>query len=256
MARCIAQFTVADDTTTTQTATAGLPETITQVKQGVVAIGTLQPTRRPPAKFYGTGFVIGDGHYVVTNAHVVPAVLAVEDREALAVFVGGDSTQFARQTEQVAMDLQHDLVILKISGPPLTALQLGESDQVRAGETYAFTGFPLGIGFGYYPVTHRGMISTISPIVLPAQSSRELTVQMIKRLKQPFDVFQLDATAYPGNSGSPVYHPETGRVVGILNMVFVKDTKESIIEKPSGIAYAIPAKYIEHLFETVTKSGK
>ena len=111
--------------------------------------------------------------------------------------------------------------------------------------------FPLGTVLGFYPVTHRGMISTISPIVLPAQSSRQLTVEMIKRLNAPFNIFQLDATAYPGNSGSPVYSVENGRVIAVLNMVFIKETKEAVIEKPSGIAYAIPADYIKALLETI-----
>ncbi|MCB1737317.1 MAG: serine protease, partial [Gammaproteobacteria bacterium] len=52
---------------------------------------------------------------------------------------------------------------------------------------------------------------------------------------------------YPGNSGSPVYHPETGAVIGIINKVFVKETKEMVIEKPSGITYAIPIKFAKDL---------
>jgi serine protease Do len=232
-------------------AVAGLPETIIKIKPSIVAIGTLQMTRRPPTKFYGTGFVVGDGNTVVTNAHVVPAVLAVEDKEELAVFIGGNNSHKARKAKQVAMDLQHDLVILRIDGPPLPTLELGDSNLVMAGESYAFTGFPLGTMLGFYPVTHRGMISSIAPIVLPAQSSRQLTTEMIRRLKSPFNIFQLDATAYPGNSGSPVYNLETGRVIAVLNMVFIKETKETVIEKPSGIAYAIPANYIKALLETI-----
>lgn len=230
---------------------AGLPETIIKVKTGIVSIGTLQLTRRPPGKFFGTGFVVTDGHHVVTNAHVVPAILDEKKSEELVVFVGGDHAQDARKASQVAVDLQHDLIVLKIDGPPLQPLELGDSNLVMAGELYAFTGFPLGTVLGYYPVTHRGIISNISPIVLPAQSSRQLTAQMIKRLKDPFDIFQLDATAYPGNSGSPVYHPDTGRVIGVLNMVFVKETKEAIIEKPSGIAYAIPVNFVKVLLESL-----
>lgn len=232
-------------------ANAGLPETIIKVKPSIVAVGTVQKTRRPPVKFYGTGFVVGDGNHVVTNAHVVPAVLDVAGMETLTVLVGGGQSANARKAEQVAMDLQHDLVILKIDGPPLPALELGDSNLVMAGELYAFTGFPLGTVLGFYPVTHRGLISNISPIVLPAQSSRQLTVEMIRRLNAPFNIFQLDATAYPGNSGSPVYNPDNGRVVAILNMVFVKETKETIIEKPSGIAYAIPINYVKALLETI-----
>jgi len=60
-------------------------------------------------------------------------------------------------------------------------------------------------------------------------------------------VFQLDATAYPGNSGSPLYAPDTGEVVGVVNMVFVKGTKEAALTQPSGISYAIPSRYLIEL---------
>jgi S1-C subfamily serine protease len=66
-----------------------------------------------------------------------------------------------------------------------------------------------------------------------------------------YRVFQLDAVAYPGNSGSPVYHPETGAVVAIVNSVFVKATKESLLAQPSGITYAIPAQKLQELLDGV-----
>jgi S1-C subfamily serine protease len=62
-------------------------------------------------------------------------------------------------------------------------------------------------------------------------------------------VFQLDATSYPGNSGSPVYDPASGEVVGVLNMVFVKGTKESALTNPSGISYAIPSRHLQALID-------
>ena len=73
---------------------------------------------------------------------------------------------------------------------------------------------------------------------------------MLQRLTiGSFPIFQLDATAYPGNSGSPVYDAATGEVVGVINMVFVKGTKESVLTQPSGITYAIPAKYLQDLVQ-------
>ena len=62
-------------------------------------------------------------------------------------------------------------------------------------------------------------------------------------------MFQLDATAYPGNSGSPVYDPATGEVIGVVNMVFVKGTKEAALAQPSGITYAIPSRYLIELLK-------
>ena len=52
-----------------------------------------------------------------------------------------------------------------------------------------------------------------------------------------------DATAYPGNSGSPVYRAQDGVVIGVINKVFVKSTKENVLKDPSGITYAIPIRY-------------
>jgi serine protease Do len=48
-----------------------------------------------------------------------------------------------------------------------------------------------------------------------------------------------------------MYDPKTGKVLGMLNMVFVKETKETVIEKPSGITYAIPIKYLKALMATL-----
>ena len=113
----------------------------------------------------------------------------------------------------------------------------------------AFTGFPLGAALGLYPATHRGMISAITPDAIPAKNANQLTVEMLKRLKTPELVYQLDATAYPGNSGSPVYSPETGHVVGVINKVFVSQGKESALSAPSGISYAIPVKHVNTLLK-------
>jgi len=70
-----------------------------------------------------------------------------------------------------------------------------------------------------------------------------------------FPVFQLDATAYPGNSGSPVYDAATAEVLGVVNMVFVKGTKETALTQPSGITYAVPARYIQALLRASSTSA-
>ncbi len=62
-------------------------------------------------------------------------------------------------------------------------------------------------------------------------------------------MFELDAIAYPGNSGSPVWHPDTGEVLGVVNSVYVKGAKEAALSAPSGISYAIPVKYVHQLLE-------
>jgi S1-C subfamily serine protease len=98
-----------------------------------------------------------------------------------------------------------------------------------------------------FPVTHRSIISAITPNAIPATATQQLNVNMLKMLQTPYDVFQLDATAYPGNSGSPLYDENTGKVVGIINKVFVQGSKENALTNPSGISYAIPAEHIKKL---------
>ncbi|MCK5189814.1 MAG: trypsin-like peptidase domain-containing protein, partial [Methylococcales bacterium] len=120
---------------------------------------------------------------------------------------------------------------------------------VREGQPITFTGYPIGMVLGLFPVTHRGIISAISPIVIPTLRSQQLNAKLLRRLKEPFNVYQLDATAYPGNSGSPVYDAETGHVIGIVNKVFVKESKENVLSKPSGITYAIPIRYLNDLLK-------
>ena len=90
-------------------------------------------------------------------------------------------------------------------------------------------------------------MSVVTPIVMPALSSKHLTAAQIKRARERFNVYQLDATGYPGNSGSPVYDVETGEVVAVINSVFVKESKEAMLSNPSDISYAIPVKYVREL---------
>lgn len=70
---------------------------------------------------------------------------------------------------------------------------------------------------------------------------------MLNRLKTPFFIYQLDATAYPGNSGSPVFNSNNNEVIGIINKVFVSSGKEAALTNPSGISYAVPVQQLRKL---------
>lgn len=228
-------------------ATADLPATVVRVKPSIVAVGTFQRTRNPSFAFHGTGFAVGNGRLIATNAHVLPEKIATDAFETLAIATlsGNSGTIEVRPAKQVGFDEGRDLAVLSIEGSPLPALALAERVEVSEGQDIAFTGFPIGNALGFFPVTHRGIISAITPIGIPQNRARELDPALIRRLaNDPFRVYQLDATAYPGNSGSPVFHPVTGEVIGVINMVFVKSTKERVLSDPSGISYAIPVGYL------------
>ncbi len=226
-----------------------LPDTIRQIKPSIVGVGSYDKLRRPPLRFRGTGFVVADGRHVLTNAHVVNFDIDPGGREFLAVFVGSGDDVRVRRAEKVAIDGQHDVALLRISGPPLPAMKLGNDEDVSEGQKVAFTGFPIGSVLGLYPATHRGIVAARTPIAIPQFSTRPLDAAMIRSLRTPFLVFQLDATAYPGNSGSPLYDPRDGRVYGIVSSVFVKRSKEKVLSDPSGITYAVLIRYARVLLE-------
>ncbi len=226
---------------------AELVATIERVKPSIVGIATYLPTRNPAVRFRGSGFVVADGLHAITNAHVVEGEIDFRNKETMVLLVGRGQRVQLRETEQVGTDADHDLALLRFKGEPLPALAIGDSSAVKEGEELAFTGFPIGTVLGLYPVTHRASVSAITPIAIPQAGSKRLDPRLVTRLRKAFDVFQLDATAYPGNSGSPLYRRDTAAVVGVLNMVFVKDTKENVLTHPSGISYAIPAAYVLEL---------
>lgn len=228
----------------------GLVEVLPQIKPSVVAIGTYQRTRSPAFRFLGTGFAVGNGRLIATNAHVLPESLATDGMESLVIVLPGDEqTRGVREVRRVAVDRNRDLAVLRMEqGEPLPALSLARGSKPQEGQAIAFTGFPIGNALGMTPVTHRGIIAAITPIGIPQGNARDLNPALIRRLSgEVFRVYQLDATAYPGNSGSPVFDPETGEVVGVINMVFVKGTKENILSDPSGISYAIPVEHLSNL---------
>lgn len=225
-----------------------------RVKPSIVAVGTFEPTRNPQFAFRGTGFVVGDGMLVATNAHVLPDTVDAEKREVIAVTIPavGERPSQRRDARVVAVDQEHDLALLRISPPALPALPLQDAELPKEGQSVAFTGFPIGAVLGLIPTTHRATISAITPIAIPMEHARDLNARLIRELeKAPTSVLQLDGTSYPGNSGSPLYDVDTGQVVGIMNMVFVKSTREAVLSQPSGISFAIPASYLGTLLRRV-----
>lgn len=231
-------------------ALSALPDLIERVKPSVVAVGTFDRTRSPAFILRGTGFVLGNGNLVATNAHVIPESLNASGSEAVVIRLTSSSGEVLQRVARVATsDKSHDLALLRIEGVPLQAIPL-HNGVVREGQSVVFMGFPIGTVLGLSTVTHRGIISAITPVALPGASAQQLNEKVIKRLKSgTFNVYQLDGTAYPGNSGGPLLDADTGEVIGVINMVFVKGTKESVLSQPSGITFAIPVQHLQELLQ-------
>ena len=233
--------------------TAALEDVIAAAKPSVVALGTFKPTDNPRFRFRGSGFVVGAGNLVISNAHVLPEVIPAGGTDGtLAVVVPGaaDDATRLRAAKVLGQDRAHDLALLRIDGAPLPTLALGDDALVPEGRSVAIIGFPIGGALGFTPVTHRGIVASVTGIVLPAPSAGSLNAQAVRQIRRgAFEIYQLDATAYPGNSGGPVIDVDSGRVIAIINMVLVKGSKETAIQFPSGISYAIPVRFVNELLK-------
>lgn len=230
---------------------AGLPDTIARLKGSVALVGTFNPTANPRFSLRGTGFIVGKGDRVVTNAHVLPDNLGLGEAPALVVQVRGPGGEWLMHPVKLLEKVsEHDLALLRIEVPVGTAFSLGDSARIREGDNLAFMGFPIGGVLGFSVVTHRATVSSITAAALPSPTAQGLKEQAIRGLRNgTFNIFQLDATAYPGNSGGPLFDPESGELVGVMNMVLIKGTRESALSQPSGISYAIPSVYVKALLE-------
>lgn len=227
---------------------AQLAQTVARIKPAVVLVGTYLATDSPRFKFFGTGFVVDNGLRVVTNAHVASKVdTSTANGPMLAVQVASALGEWSlRPAKVLETHAQHDLALLQFEGPPAKAtLLVAASHGIQEGDDLAFMGFPIGGLLGYSGVTHRATVSSITTMALPSPTDQQLSGRAIRSLRlDPIQIFQLDATAYPGNSGGPLFDPQTGAVVGVLNMVLIKSTRESALSQPSGISYAIPSRYV------------
>jgi S1-C subfamily serine protease len=244
----VASAATADDT---------LPSLVARIKPSVLAVGFYKETQNPRFGFRGTGFVIGDGNLLVTNAHVIERIDGTGSDGSLVLHSkdgNGTGEDRIRHAEILEVDRPHDLALLRFTGNPLPALPLGRAGSAREGQSVAFVGFPMGGVLGFAPVTHRGMISSITTVALPSPTARQLDDRAINRIREgAFAVLQLDATAYPGNSGGPLFDAQTGEVVGVVNMVVLKGTRESALSNPSGISYALPVEFVQRLLAAAAR---
>jgi S1-C subfamily serine protease len=224
-----------------------LPDLVDKLKPSILAVGFYKETDSPRFGFRGTGFVVGSGNLLVTCAHVIERSADTDGSLVVSTRDGADRAQI-RRADIVELDRVHDLALLRLGGAALPAFTLGKPASAREGQRVAFIGFPIGSVLGLAPVTHRGTISSITTVALPSPTARQLDDRAINRIREgSFEMLQLDATAYPGNSGGPLFDADSGELLGVINMVVLKGTRESALTHPSGISYAVPVGFVLRL---------
>lgn len=234
---------------------ADLPALVARLRASVCPVGTFGALDSPRFTFRGTGFVVGDGTLVATCWHVIHDASPSERPGLRSVAVqmpGADGSLSVREADVVQTDRPRDLALLRLRGRPGTPLALTEAAATPEGTDVALMGFPIGGALGFKHVTHRGIVAAVVASDLPTGNARRLNDGAVARLREgSFELLQLDATAYPGNSGGPLFELEQGRVVGVVNMVLLKGNRESAIGQPTGITYAVPARYLAELLARV-----
>lgn len=217
------------------------------VRPCIVAVGSYHWKDKPTAVYVGTGFVIHDGYTVVTNAHVVDALRRNNRLGFIRVFFPDDDPVNGHKATVMGHDRFHDLSILRFEGPRAPVLRLELDSRLAQGESVGIMGYPIGISLGLVPAVHRGVVAAVVPAVLPLPKGASLTPQLAEAIRRPYNLYQLDLVVFPGNSGSPLFDAQTGRVFGIINKTLAGKTREHLLEKPSGIAYAVPSRWIHEL---------
>ena len=174
----------------------------------------------------GTGVILSQDGYIVTNAHVVAGGQAIsvqltDDREFPAQIIGSDEIT--------------DLAVLYIETEDLIPAQFGDSEALRVGDTVVAIGDPLGVEFrGTYT---DGIVSAINRNV--SIDGRNMTL------------IQTNAALNSGNSGGPLINCY-GQVIGINTMKIGTFTNRSGVE---GIGFAIPSTTVKDVVEQLIRQG-
>ncbi|MFR3406675.1 MAG: S1C family serine protease [Christensenellales bacterium] len=166
----------------------------------------------------GSGVIISEDGYVLTNNHVISGA----DKITVYVNPGDGSEEQSYEATLVGSSESNDIAVLKIDATGLNAATFGDSDQIEVGELAVAIGNPMGQVHG--SVT-AGIISAVE---------QELTIDDVT-----INAIQTDAAINPGNSGGALFD-SYGNVIGI---VYAKSSSVSI----EGIGYAIPVNNIKDL---------
>lgn len=177
----------------------------------------------------GSGFIVDPNGLIITNQHVV----ANPNVDYKVITSDGEEYD----VENIARDDANDIALLEIEASGLEELDLGDSDELVAGQTVVAIGTPLG---EYAGSVTRGVVSGLNRSVKTGDQSFFGTVKTYE------DVIQTDASVNPGNSGGPLLNT-AGLVVGV---------NFATTAGADNISFALPINRVKQRIEEYRKYGK
>ncbi len=204
-------------------------EIAAKVRPSVVGIQTYRTEY--PMQVYGTGsgIIMSEDGYIVTNAHVVSGATG-------GILVILDNNE-EYEAEVVGIDEKTDVAVIKIDASNLTAAEFGNSDELVVGERIVAIGNPTGMNLAG-SVT-QGIVSGLKRLISVTNEETNETIEM--------EAIQVDAAINPGNSGGALIN-KYGQVVGI-NSSKLSSTQ---IE---GIGFAIPISTAKPIVDDLIAYG-
>jgi len=180
------------------------------------------PEREMRQRSLGSGVVVSEDGYIVTNNHVVA------DAEEIVV-TSSENERY--EAKIIGRDPKTDLALIKIQvDKPIRAARLGDSDKLRVGDWVVAIGNPFGLG----NTLTAGVVSAKGRVIGAG----------------PYDNFiQTDASINPGNSGGPLFNLD-GEVIGINSAIFTQSGGNI------GIGFAIPINMAKSVMSQLKEKGR
>jgi serine protease Do len=172
----------------------------------------------------GSGFIVSEDGYVLTNNHVVEGADSVLVRMS-------DRREF--EADIIGTDPRSDLALLRIDASGLPTLKLAKDEDLEVGEWVLAIGSPFGLDYS----VSAGIVSAKGRSLPTAENENYV----------PF--IQTDVAINPGNSGGPLFNLD-GEVVGVNSQIFTR-SGGSI-----GLSFAIPAAVARNVFEQLKENGR
>ena len=194
----------------------------------VVAISTTVQSGYSSGHSSGSGFILTEDGYVITNFHVVENATDID-------VVMHDGTEYT--AELVGKDSSNDLAVLKIEATGLPAVTLGSSTDLVIGDMVVAIGNPLG------ELASTQTVGYVSGIDREVSTSGSITT---------ISMIQTDAAINPGNSGGPLFNMY-GQVIGITTAKYSGTTGSGATIE--GIGFAIPIDDVEPLINDLIDYG-